>query len=572
MDAAAPAWRYEEAAAVAVAEGGPATVVEFVQELVQDGSQVALQDFGAFPRTLGVLAAREGVRAFHAAFTRGVWDSQRWGRAPAPVFPAGGAVEMTLETRGDPAEDAEAFGRALRGLSGRLCGSLQSVGTAQRSEAAEGDGLAVLSSTLPREAACVENLAALRELLPCRGEGAGGGLVGLLGEQAVFGSDFHSLSLHLRQAPLDDGGRRWELAVRVLLGGHAGLALHGALAGGAGPAPARGAFESCGLASSTALRLEVRGRLPDPLAEGAVAAPGEGQLVERELPWQPGGHGTPLLSARSVEDLATALRDAADGGEAARWLGSAESDRGGVSVTSYLTPAGPFAAYLNIHARVQRADAGVLTVRQEFPHFAAPRLESSRASVARGDAEGEAAELRLADLVVSSTPNLSTGGPSRDRWGGLSQGHRGRASSVETTVLFRVPLPPAGGSVSLSIRLALRLLNFQELPPDSSRGLDLPAPVLRIAGVRDPAMPLPACATAGFFAPHLARASRDWAREPACTLLQGQGVLVPLPIPDLSMPFNIITIVCTVLAFFTGAVANLVVRRGQRRRRQRRAA
>lgn len=48
----------------------------------------------------------------------------------------------------------------------------------------------------------------------------------------------------------------------------------------------------------------------------------------------------------------------------------------------------------------------------------------------------------------------------------------------------------------------------------------------------------------------------------------GGGVLVDVPTPDFSMPFNVITLTCTLLAFFYGSMMSVLVRKGKKRRRR----
>ena len=40
-----------------------------------------------------------------------------------------------------------------------------------------------------------------------------------------------------------------------------------------------------------------------------------------------------------------------------------------------------------------------------------------------------------------------------------------------------------------------------------------------------------------------------------------ENVLLPLPTPDFSMPYNVITLTCTVLALYFGSMYNMMVRR-----------
>ena len=84
-----------------------------------------------------------------------------------------------------------------------------------------------------------------------------------------------------------------------------------------------------------------------------------------------------------------------------------------------------------------------------------------------------------------------------------------------------------------------RFLHFEDFPPNPSRGLDVPPAVI---GLR----PLSA-------------------QAPPTARLTTEGLLVDAPLPDFSMPFNVITLCSTLLAFFFGSMLNVVVRKGRRR-------
>jgi hypothetical protein len=66
---------------------------------------------------------------------------------------------------------------------------------------------------------------------------------------------------------------------------------------------------------------------------------------------------------------------------------------------------------------------------------------------------------------------------------------------------------------------------MNEFPPDVSRGFDVPAGVIRLADGRH---------------------------------VYTESLLVMLPFPDFSMPFNVIAFTSTLLAFFFGSIFNML--------------
>jgi hypothetical protein len=54
--------------------------------------------------------------------------------------------------------------------------------------------------------------------------------------------------------------------------------------------------------------------------------------------------------------------------------------------------------------------------------------------------------------------------------------------------------------------------------------------------------------------------SSNWESE-SFTYIYGTGPLLDPPLPDFSMPFNVITLSCTAIAFFIGTLANMLIRK-----------
>lgn len=168
-----------------------------------------------------------------------------------------------------------------------------------------------------------------------------------------------------------------------------------------------------------------------------------------------------------------------------------------------------------------------------------------------------------------------------------------RTARIE--LLLRLPASPAeaagGGSaasngrhwhelvVSMGYRVAF--VGVFDLPPDASRGIDIPPAVATL-------LP-PACANALLVgqqpqdiaadaAPQLpllrrlsaasgctpvqqcSGAAGGWGGPAGANGATGSGAIVPLPIPDLSMPFNVVCFTSTLLAVLFGGVANVVLR------------
>ena len=109
---------------------------------------------------------------------------------------------------------------------------------------------------------------------------------------------------------------------------------------------------------------------------------------------------------------------------------------------------------------------------------------------------------------------------------------RKRGTQLEMKILV-----PANSSLILSYDFEKAILRYTEYPPDANRGFDVPAAVVKVVGEDE-------------------RGSAKEGGEVRTTAL-----LLSLPTPDFSMPYNVIIFTSTVIALAFGFIFNLLVRR-----------
>lgn len=142
---------------------------------------------------------------------------------------------------------------------------------------------------------------------------------------------------------------------------------------------------------------------------------------------------------------------------------------------------------------------------ESLPWFMKPYLHTLRAKVD----------------TTSTTPIKETYyRPALDR-------HRG------THLELRLVIPPAS-TLTLTYDFEKAILRYTEYPPDANRGFDVAPAVLRILS--------PADNKKGIY-------------------IRTTSLLLPLPTPDFSMPYNVIILTSTVMALGFGNIFNLLVRR-----------
>lgn len=117
----------------------------------------------------------------------------------------------------------------------------------------------------------------------------------------------------------------------------------------------------------------------------------------------------------------------------------------------------------------------------------------------------------------------------------LANGHYG-PSLLQATVTI-----PAQSTLRLSVELSKTFLKYTEHPPDAMRGWDLPPAVL-------------------FPLAHANAASGEQ-RISVPQRMYTPTLLVDLPTPDFSMPYNVIILSCTLMTLIFGSVFNLLTRK-----------
>ncbi|KAK9992815.1 hypothetical protein SO802_022518 [Lithocarpus litseifolius] len=97
-------------------------------------------------------------------------------------------------------------------------------------------------------------------------------------------------------------------------------------------------------------------------------------------------------------------------------------------------------------------------------------------------------------------------------------------------------------------------LHIDEYPPDANQGFDIPSAVIIFPNFQTSMQYLED--NSSNKSPMLSKF-----QEKSPVLSYTEVLLVPLTTPDFSMPYNVITITCTVFALYFGSLLNVLRRR-----------
>jgi GPI-anchor transamidase subunit T len=151
---------------------------------------------------------------------------------------------------------------------------------------------------------------------------------------------------------------------------------------------------------------------------------------------------------------------------------------------------------------------------ESLPWFMRPYLHTLQATVVGND--GISRQLSVSEIIKGIYYR-----PAVDR-------ERGTQLELVLSV-------PADSTVTLIYDIEKAILRYTEYPPDANRGFNVAPAVIRILGQED--------------------------SHPSSVYLRTTGLLLSLPTPDFSMPYNVIILTSTVMALGFGSIFNLLVRR-----------
>uniref|UniRef100_A0A672Q6W6 Phosphatidylinositol glycan anchor biosynthesis class T n=1 Tax=Sinocyclocheilus grahami TaxID=75366 RepID=A0A672Q6W6_SINGR len=185
---------------------------DFLQE-----RQKKVSHYRLFPKSLGQVLSKFSVRELHISFTQGFWRTMQWGQ---PFIPSPPGAELWVWFHHTVSDVDGNWKELTNVLSGIFCASLNFIdmtNTVQPSASFKPLGLGNATdhrflryATLPREIVCTENLTPWKKLLPC---GSKAGLAVLMKSEKLFHSSFHSQAVHIRPICQDEQctSKAWEL-------------------------------------------------------------------------------------------------------------------------------------------------------------------------------------------------------------------------------------------------------------------------------------------------------------------------------------------------------------------------
>ncbi|EPS33814.1 hypothetical protein PDE_08776 [Penicillium oxalicum 114-2] len=500
------------------------------------------QHFQYFPRALGQILQHAHTKELHLRFTTGRWDAESWGSRPWNGSKEGGTgVELWAWI--DAADDEEAFARWItltQSLSGLFCASLNFIDSTRTTRPVVSfepagnhkniDHLHLLHGSLPGEVVCTENLTPFLKLLPCKGKA---GISTLFDGHKLFDAAWQSMSVDMRPVCHPDG----DCVIQIEQTVDMVLDIERSKRPRSNPIPhavpndqllcdpskSYNSDDTCyplEKASGRAWSLqEVFGRTLNGVCPLAVSSGESEQPLclrvphERRVTYSEGAveHRKAdgltrcyALSPSQAFDLSIPEQDIAQEVpleepvlHAERTIVGHGQERGGMRI---------------ILANPSQTTHVDFIIFESLPWFLRPYIHTLQATITGQD--GVSREIPASELVTGTFYR-----PAIDR-------ERGTQLELSLSV-------PAASTVTLTYDFEKAILRYTEYPPDANRGFNVAPAVIRILS----------------------------APNAAPIYIRSTSLLLPLPTPDFSMPYNVIILTSTVIALAFGTVFNILVRR-----------
>lgn len=494
------------------------------------------QHFRYFPRSLAQILQYTRTAELHLRFGLGRWDEEQWGSRPQHGRREGGTgVELWAWVEGSQNEAEARWADLVNSLSGLFCASLNFVDSTKtirpvmsfEPEGTHPSGntdLHLLHGMLPHEVVCTENLTPFLKMLPCKGKA---GISSLLDGHKLFDASWQSMAVDVRPVCPTNRSKADECLLEIQQTVSMALSIPRSMRDRHNPIPRPPPIEEVECDGSKIWN----GRdtcYPKPLTD--------------DLDWtlsqvfgRPIQGACQLGSAGDVWDVSLDVPTE----RTVDAIGNASSTTGPSGLRQF---------------KLERGDSfDLLLPRQEKTSSSSPAhppLFASRQMTGYGQERGGMhATLRnphpypqtivyLENLPWFLKPYMHTlaiqhgiiekmyYNPALDR-------ERGTHLELLITI-------PALSTAELNYDFEKAILRYTEYPPDANRGFDVAPAVIRVlpsnsSGITN-------------------KAGDD-------EYLRTTSLLLPLPTPDFSMPYNVIILSSTVIALGFGSIFNMLVRK-----------
>lgn len=470
-----------------------------------------------FPRALGEIIARFNVHELHVSLTSGLWRYESWGY---PVVDAAPGAEVWAWFKPDTVNIEENWKLLSNSLSGLLCASFNFVDNSNTvspefSFRPRGvmdwqtlNNTYLRYATLPREIVCTENLTPFKKLLPCDSRS---GLASLLNSGYIHNTKYHSIGLHLRQTCSDEECTSPALELQLSVSLVYDYALLGTRNWSFKKLFGQGLNGKCPLAKNSTIYVDLSSKAQhkfelSPTPDSLVTSIRGGQVTDYAVFNVPPMFLSVAATYKDSMELAVNIPPMLHGNQ---YLTGYGQERGGLVTEIY-----------NNHW----ASLDVVLL-QNIAWYVPVYLHT----------------LKIVSNGVEIEPTILKYKPGSQRT---------RPYYIEIVVRL-----PARSVTTISADFDFLFLKWQEYPPDANHGFYIGSAVISSylpLAKNYTGLPLDSSTIYGSF---------NASRSGYIVQIRTENMVITLPTPDFSMPYNVICLACTVVALAFGPLHNITTKR-----------
>ncbi|CRL01788.1 CLUMA_CG015004, isoform A [Clunio marinus] len=475
-------------------------------------------------RSISELFLQYEISEMHVTLTNGLWRHETWG---FPIESAGSGAELYVWFRNHLTQDVinRQWIELSGALSGLLCASfsfvneLNTVKPNFSFQPSAGffnantniNSSFVRYSALPLEVVCTENLTPWKKLLPCDSKE---GLTSLLNAQHIYSTNYHSLGIHVRQLCLDASCHDSILESKQSVNLVHDLRLFGGFDWSIRKLFGQGLNGACQLATSSKIFLDMTDKdfevTPKP-ARSIISKRGGSTTLYGEYDIKKMVHKSRQMINIAIVNKSQKTIPIVSPAPlfARRFLQGTGKERGKI---------------VNQISNTHWASLNVI-IMENIPWFVPIYLHTLK--------------LKIGDQQIAPTKIKYYPGKQRTR-----------PYLLEVAVKI-----PARSTLEMSIDFDYIFLKWQEYPPDAHHGHLLPS------GVISTLLPMALNYTSLPVEASLFEETFNATRQSYFLRIHTEALLINLPTPDFSMPYNVICLACTVMALAFGPLHNMTTKR-----------
>lgn len=500
----------------------------------------ASKHYRLFPRALGEIFETYSVKELHLSFSQGRWRHETWGY---PVIDASSGAELLAWFQADRDNIDSAWLGLINVLSGMFCASLNFMDAKStvipvmnfRQTGVTSDSYKrhfdkhVRYAVLADENVCTENLTPWKKLLPC---GLKAGLSSLLNANKLYDASYHSLGIHFRHTCINEDCTQIGLELSQTLGVVFDPIINLRISMNKPDWSFKRLFgrmisNACPLASISKVYVDISDGSRNPFLN---LQPSEiAETTRNGIDLKYAVYNIPdYVSSNKAFNLEVSYIQ-----NAAEYQGHAPFITTNRFQTGYGQVFGGVMCLIYNRHPTKSVKATYLEVIPHYlrMYFHTLKIESFKGEIGNVGDEGQ----EVKPLKLHYIPGLDSGRP------------------YHLEIAFELP---SDSVTRISFQFERQLLKWTNYPPDANHGFPVASSVLSVL------LPSAENVTSPCNGQTLIRSMFD--NKTQANDHQGyfvkihtEPLLIMLPTPDFSMPYNVICLVCTVIAISFGSIHNL---------------